>query len=55
MAFDRLQWFRIFVFVGQNRMAKYQIAALIVDFDVRRRIIPDDQILVKFDSSKHRH
>jgi hypothetical protein len=35
MAFDGLQWFRVFVFMAQNRMAEDQIAALIVDFGVR--------------------
>ena len=35
MAFDGLQWFRVFVLMGQNRVAEDQVAALIVDFDVR--------------------
>lgn len=35
MAFDGLQWLRIFIFVGQNRMAEDKIAALIVHFDAR--------------------
>jgi len=35
MAFDGLQWFRIFVFMSQNRIAEDQIAALVVHFNVR--------------------
>ena len=34
MVFNRFQWFRIFVFVGQNCMTEDQITALVVDFEI---------------------
>lgn len=34
MAFDGLEWIRIFVFVGQNCMAEDKIATLVVHFDI---------------------